>query len=147
MSNLIRPLTNADIERIWPLLNQYPVANLYLRDLIDRQGIDYFGLHRWMGAFENDTLVALNADIAAVNPNVPCKLSVSLVSQKLALPLVTSLLTKAALSASCHFWIHRRFWQGLGTPTPLINHPQHVMSIRKHSDGETLASAQPQKVC
>ena len=49
MSNLIRPLTNADIERIRPLLNQYPVANLYLRDLIDRQGIDYFGLHRWMG--------------------------------------------------------------------------------------------------
>ena len=77
MSNLIRPLTNADIERIRPLLNQYPVANLYLRDLIDRQGIDYFGLHRWMGAFENDILVALNADIAAVNPKVPCKLECS----------------------------------------------------------------------
>ena len=76
MSNQIRPLTNADIDRIRALLNHYPVANLYLRDLIDRQGIDYFGLHRWMGAFESDTLVAINADIAAANPTIPCKLSV-----------------------------------------------------------------------
>ena len=31
------------------------------------------------------------------------------------------------------------FWQGLGAPTPLIDHPQHVMSIHEPSNGEKLA--------
>ena len=140
MSNLIRPLTNADVDRIRTLLNQYPVANLYLRDLIDRQGIDYFGMHRWMGAFENDTLVAINADIAAANPTIPCKLSVPVGKP-------------AACVAFGHFTASKggterimslrdsseAFWQGLGTPTPLINHPQHVMSIHGPSEGEQLS--------
>ena len=72
-----------------------------------------------MGAFENDVLVALNADIAAVNQKVPCKLSVPVGKPE-------------ACVAFGHFTANQggterimslrdssvAFWQGLGTPTP-----------------------------
>ena len=76
MAHSIRKLHNADTKQIQQLLQQDPKANLYLLDLLDRQGVDYWGLHRWIGAFHKGKLVSVNADIACVQPNHPCKLSV-----------------------------------------------------------------------
>ena len=140
MSNTVRTLINADIQHIRGLLDQHPVANLYLRDLVDRQGIDYFGLHRWMGAFEDGVLVALNVDIAAANPAIPCKLSVPV-----GRPEICRMFGQYTADQGGSERImslrssSEAFWQGLGSPTPLIAHPQHVMYIREPSEGERLS--------
>ena len=140
MSRTYRTLTNTDTPQIVALLEQSPVTNLYLRDLLDRQGVDYWGLHRWMGAFDENTLVALNVDVACTRPNEPCKLSVPVGLPEACIVLgeytaaqggVERIMAERAASQG--------FWQGLGYPTPLINHPQHVMSISAKSDGPSLS--------
>jgi hypothetical protein len=140
MSKSIRTLTNADTESIRTLLNQDPVANLYLRDLLDRQGVDYFGLHRWLGAFDDGVLIALNVDIACTLPNTPCKLSVPVGNPNVC--VVFGEYT-ASQGGSERIMSTRQsseaFWQGLGFPEPIINHPQHVMSIHQPSEGDALS--------
>ena len=81
--------------------------------------------------------MALNADICCSEPKVPCKLSVP-VGKPGSLRTITLPPTKVALSASCLCDSSEVFWQGLGTPKPLINHPQHVMYIHELSVGDRL---------
>lgn len=70
-------LQNSHQTSIRSFLHEDPVSNLYLLDLLDRQGVDYWGMHRWTAISDDDgKLIALNVDIACIQPNSPCKLSV-----------------------------------------------------------------------
>ena len=134
-----RKLTNADTQIIQTLLNQQPITNLYLRDLLDRQGVDYWGIHRWMGVFDEDELIALNVDIACMTPNAPCKLSVPVGQPEACIALGHYTATQGGVE---RIMAERNaslaFWQGLGSPNPLLNQAQWVMSIDARCVGETL---------
>ena len=139
MSLTYRTLTNTDNSQITSLLDQAPVTNLYIRDLVDRQGIDYWGLHRWMGAFEGNRLVALNVDIACTQPNTPCKLSVPVGSTEACVAFGQYTASKGGVERiMAERGASKGFWQGLGSPKPLIDHPQDVMFISEKSEGDTL---------
>ncbi len=139
MSLTYRTLTNTDNSQITSLLDQAPVTNLYIRDLVDRQGIDYWGLHRWMGAFEGNRLVALNVDIACTQPNTPCKLSVPVGSTEACVAFGQYTASKGGVERiMAERGASQGFWQGLGSPKPLIDHPQDVMFISEKSEGDTL---------
>jgi GNAT superfamily N-acetyltransferase len=72
----VRLLTNEDQEIIRFFLQKDELSNLYLLDLLDRQGIDYWGFCRWHGFFNQQKLIALNVDISCLQKNEPCKLSI-----------------------------------------------------------------------
>ena len=140
MSKTYRTLTNADATHIVPFLERAPVTNLYIRDLLDRQGIDYWGLHRWMGAFDNDQLVGLNVDVACTQPNTPCKLSVPIGPREVCVGFGQYTASQGGVERiMAEREASHGFWQGLGSPTPTIDHPQHVMSIATPSEGATLS--------
>ena len=134
----IRPLQNSDQPVITQFLDQAPVTNLYLRDLLDRQGVNYWGLHRWTGAFEGDNLLALNVDIACT-PNQPCKLSVPVGHPDLCEHFGRRTANHGGVERVMSERIASdAFWNGLGCPTPVLNHAQWVMHIDQNPTGETL---------
>lgn len=140
MSRTYRTLTNTDTPQIVALLEDSPISNLYLRDLLDRQGVDYWGLHRWMGAFDDNTLIALNVDIACTRPNEPCKLSVPVGDSEACMVLGQYTASQGGVERiMAERSASQGFWKGLGTPHPLIDHPQHVMSISERSNGPVLS--------
>ena len=138
MTYTFRGLRSSDSKAIIDLLDQSPETNLYARDLVDRQGIDLLGLHRWTGAFENDALIAVNLDVACI-PNQPCKLSVPMGRADACEGMGRLTLERGG----CERIMAERspadaFWIGLGQPVPSINHAQDVMYIKERSEGEHL---------
>ena len=135
----IKKLTNSDQPIIRAFLKQDPISNLYLLDLIDRQGIDYWGMHRWEGAFEKDTLIALNVDIACLQPNQPCKLSVPVGDEKACLLLGQ----RTATLGGCERIMSERnasdaFYQGLGSPKARIYYDEELLLADSPPEGEYL---------
>ena len=73
---MFRSLTNQDQQDIRIFLQQDINSNLYLLDLLERQGVDFWGFCRWTAMYHQSKIIALNVDISCLQPNVPCKLSV-----------------------------------------------------------------------
>ena len=137
---IIKKLSNQDQPIIRTFLEQDPMSNLYLLDLIDRQGIDYWGMHRWSGVFvENGDLVALNADIACAQPNQPCKLSVPVGD-----PAGCQLLgERTAKLGGCERLMAESepadaFYQGLGTPKTRMNYREQLLFSNSTTDASSL---------
>ncbi len=135
----IKKLTNSDQPIIRSFLKQDPISNLYLLDLIDRQGIDYWGMHRWEGAFEKDALIALNVDIACIQPNQPCKLSVPIGDENACLLLGQ----RTAQLGGCERIMSERkasdaFYKGLGSPKARIYYDEELLLADNPPEGDYL---------
>jgi len=115
---MLRSLTNRDQDIIRQFLLQDPLSNLYLIDLLDRQGVDFWGFCRWTAVFAGDSILALNVDVSCLQPNHPCKLSVPLGDPK-----------------SCEL---------LGEYTASQGGTERVSSEREASDGFYLGLGEPE---
>lgn len=132
----LKSLSNSDQPIIRTFLNQDPISNLYLIDLIDRQGIDYWGMHRWNGIFSEEQLIALNADIACSHPTQPCKLSVPvgdetgcrLLGEETAKMGGSERIMAEKLAADA-------FYQGLGAPQARIYYDEKLLLADAHPEG------------
>lgn len=130
----IKQLSNSDQSIIRSFLEKDPISNLYLLDLIDRQGIDYWGMHRWEGAFnDNEELIAINADIACTRQNHPCKLSVP-VGEKTACERLGE---RTAQRGGCERVMAERdasdaFYKGLGSPKARIYYEEELLLADSH---------------
>ena len=124
----ILQLQNRYIESVQDFLARDPISNLYLLDLIDRQGIDFWGLHRWTGAFKQGKLIALNADIACLEQGLPAKLSVPVGD-----PNACRLLGEqtASQGGTERIMAERTaalaFYDGLGSPQYRISYAQQLL--------------------
>jgi len=136
----IRSLHNQDQQIIRPFLEQDRLSNLYLIDLLDRQGIDFWGFCRWTGFFENSKLIALNVDISCLDPNSPCKMSVPVgdPSSCVALGENTKTLgsTERILSELA---ATDGFYQGLGKPDYRLIQKQRLLWTDRHLPGKSLS--------
>ena len=138
MSVEIRPLQNSDQSVVSKFLEQNTITNLYILDLLDRQGVNYWGLHRWTGAFLGTELLALNVDIACTE-NQPCKLSVPVGHPELCVHFGRRTANKGGVERIMAERVAAdAFWEGLGQPIPKINHPQWVMHIDQNPLGDAL---------
>ena len=146
ISMQLKTLRNPDQPIIRDFLGVDPISNLYLLDLIDRQGIDYWGMHRWNGVFDQDAqLISLNVDIACSLPNHPCKLSVPVGNEA-----GCELLGKytASQGGSERIMAERRpsdaFYKGLGMPKARIFYDEELL-IADSFPSEPFLPLQPAK--